>query len=232
MVPDLEVIHLPEYVDLAGHARVGTQPQEVEAGAKARLVDQRVGTAAGAAVERDLVGALGRVVCESLAAAGAAVGDPRVQAEVDALFASVSRMWTPNADAFAGLGRMYAEDPRFRATYDAVSLDLADYFRLNVPKTRPVVAELAEEGLLLPARVEGWKQPLPLAGCPSLHQSEVEERDRAIGVEPVVARMRVAVEHAVLVHRALREAEHHLGGALAEAINRIHDGESDRKSVV
>ncbi len=37
--------------------------------------------------------------------------------------------------------------------------DLCDYFRLNVPKTRPVIAELVEEGLLLPARVEGWKQP-------------------------------------------------------------------------
>ena len=37
--------------------------------------------------------------------------------------------------------------------------DLCDYFRLNVPKTRPIVAELVDEGLLLPARVEGWKHP-------------------------------------------------------------------------
>jgi uncharacterized protein len=37
--------------------------------------------------------------------------------------------------------------------------DLCDYFRLNVPKTRPVIAELVDEGQLLPARVEGWKQP-------------------------------------------------------------------------
>jgi uncharacterized protein YcaQ len=37
--------------------------------------------------------------------------------------------------------------------------DLCDYFRINVPTTRPVVAELVEAGLLLPATVEGWKRP-------------------------------------------------------------------------
>jgi uncharacterized protein YcaQ len=37
--------------------------------------------------------------------------------------------------------------------------DLCDYFRLNVPKTRPVVADLVDEGLLVPATVEGWKAP-------------------------------------------------------------------------
>lgn len=37
--------------------------------------------------------------------------------------------------------------------------DLCDYFRLNVPKTRPVIAELVDEGALLPATVEGWKPP-------------------------------------------------------------------------
>jgi MerR family transcriptional regulator, thiopeptide resistance regulator len=64
-----------------------------------------------------------------LRAAGAAVGDERVQGEVDDLFRSVSRMWTPNAEAFAGLGRMYVEDPRFTATYDRVSPGLAEYYR-------------------------------------------------------------------------------------------------------
>src|SRR4051812_11672124 len=37
--------------------------------------------------------------------------------------------------------------------------DLCDYFRLNVPSTRPVIAALVDEGRLLPARVDGWKQP-------------------------------------------------------------------------
>lgn len=37
--------------------------------------------------------------------------------------------------------------------------DLCDYFRLNVPKTRPVIRELVEAGLLVPVRIAGWKQP-------------------------------------------------------------------------
>jgi hypothetical protein len=64
-----------------------------------------------------------------LRAAGVPVRDERVQDEVDALHRSVSRMWTPNAAAFAGLGRMYVDDPRFTATYDRVSPGLAEYYR-------------------------------------------------------------------------------------------------------
>jgi DNA-binding transcriptional MerR regulator len=64
-----------------------------------------------------------------LRAAGTPVEDERVQEEVDGLYASVSRMWTPNAEAFAGLGRMYVDDPRFTATYDRVSPGLAEYYR-------------------------------------------------------------------------------------------------------
>jgi uncharacterized protein YcaQ len=41
----------------------------------------------------------------------------------------------------------------------ATVADLCDYYRLNVPRTRPVIAELVEDGALLPATVEGWKQP-------------------------------------------------------------------------
>ena len=37
--------------------------------------------------------------------------------------------------------------------------DLADYYRLGITYSRPLVAELVEEGRLLPARVEGWGQP-------------------------------------------------------------------------
>ena len=37
--------------------------------------------------------------------------------------------------------------------------DLADYFRLNVPLARARVAELVEDGRLVPAQVEGWAQP-------------------------------------------------------------------------
>ena len=37
--------------------------------------------------------------------------------------------------------------------------DLADYFRLNIPESRPLLAELVDEGRLLPAEVRGWKDP-------------------------------------------------------------------------
>jgi uncharacterized protein YcaQ len=36
--------------------------------------------------------------------------------------------------------------------------DLADYYRHDIPSCRPLVAELVEEGLLVPVQVEGWKQ--------------------------------------------------------------------------
>ena len=35
--------------------------------------------------------------------------------------------------------------------------DLADYFRLNIPESRPLLDELVDEGRLLPAEVMGWK---------------------------------------------------------------------------
>jgi hypothetical protein len=37
--------------------------------------------------------------------------------------------------------------------------DLADYYRLNVPRAIPLLDELAAVGALVPARVEGWAQP-------------------------------------------------------------------------
>jgi uncharacterized protein YcaQ len=40
----------------------------------------------------------------------------------------------------------------------ATARDLCDYHRLNVPRTRPLVAELAEDGRLVPVRVRGWTQ--------------------------------------------------------------------------
>jgi uncharacterized protein YcaQ len=46
-----------------------------------------------------------------------------------------------------------------RALGVATARDLADYFRLKVPASRPLIAELVEESRLLPAEVEGWKEP-------------------------------------------------------------------------
>ena len=37
--------------------------------------------------------------------------------------------------------------------------ELADYFRINIVEARRLLAELAEDGALLPATVEGWREP-------------------------------------------------------------------------
>ncbi|MDQ1424049.1 MAG: uncharacterized protein QOD72_1547 [Acidimicrobiaceae bacterium] len=41
----------------------------------------------------------------------------------------------------------------------ATAADLADYYRINVTKARPLIAELVEDGRLVPVHVEGWNQP-------------------------------------------------------------------------
>ncbi len=41
----------------------------------------------------------------------------------------------------------------------ATERDLADYFRLRLPRSRPLIAELVEEGRLIPIMVKGWKDP-------------------------------------------------------------------------
>ncbi len=46
-----------------------------------------------------------------------------------------------------------------RALGVATERCLADYHRLNLPTVRPRIAELVEEGRLVPVRVEGWDRP-------------------------------------------------------------------------
>ncbi|MER7514924.1 MerR family transcriptional regulator [Streptomyces sp. NPDC126499] len=62
-------------------------------------------------------------------AAGTPADDPAVQAEVDAHYQGVCRFWTPNAEAYRGLGATYAEDPRFRENFDRIAEGLAEYQR-------------------------------------------------------------------------------------------------------
>jgi uncharacterized protein YcaQ len=73
----------------------------------------------------------------------------------------------------------------------ATQRDLRDYFRLSLEDTKARIAELCEEGALVPATVEGWKQlayvpkgakPAPEAHCASLlspFDNLIWERDRA-----------------------------------------------------
>jgi DNA-binding transcriptional MerR regulator len=80
-----------------------------------------------ARMQRDMTAAMIRMA--QAMGAGTDVADPVVQAEVDAAYQGVCRFWTPNADAFKGLGQMYVDDPRFTATYDKVAPGLAAYYR-------------------------------------------------------------------------------------------------------
>ena len=64
-----------------------------------------------------------------LMVAGVPVTDPAAQEEVDAHYRSVARFWSPDADAFTQLGRMYVDDERFRSNYDRIAEGLAQYLR-------------------------------------------------------------------------------------------------------
>lgn len=64
-----------------------------------------------------------------LRADGAAVDDDRVQDLVQQHHEVVSLFWTPTAEAYRGLGRMYVEDERFRATIGGGDDDLVAYLR-------------------------------------------------------------------------------------------------------
>jgi DNA-binding transcriptional MerR regulator len=55
--------------------------------------------------------------------------DPRVQRVTAEHHRWVCQFWTPDADAFAGLGDLYVDHPDFRARYDAVRPGLAEFVR-------------------------------------------------------------------------------------------------------
>jgi len=63
--------------------------------------------------------------------------------------------------------------------------DLADYYRISVPAARPLLADLAEEGVLEPVRVEGWNQPAYLHPEARLPR-HIEARALLTPFDPVV----------------------------------------------
>jgi len=61
--------------------------------------------------------------------AGVPVTDERVQAQIGEHYGIVALFWTPDAAAYAGLGRMYVDDERFRANIGRGDDALVEYQR-------------------------------------------------------------------------------------------------------
>jgi DNA-binding transcriptional MerR regulator len=83
------------------------------------------GTARGVAAD-------GEAIHRELAAAmvaGTPVDDPAVQAVVARHHAWVCHFWTPNREAYIGLGQLYVDDERFTATIDRAGAGLSAYLR-------------------------------------------------------------------------------------------------------
>jgi uncharacterized protein len=68
--------------------------------------------------------------------------------------AVLERPTPPTRDAMVGLLERSA-----RGHGLGTASDLADYFRLPIKEARPLLEELADEGLLQRVTVDGWKQP-------------------------------------------------------------------------
>lgn len=80
--------------------------------------DKRAFMAESAAINEELARCLD---------AGLPASDAQVQAAVERHYRWVCLSWTPDADSYVGLGRMYIEDPRFTAFYDNSRAGLASY---------------------------------------------------------------------------------------------------------
>lgn len=77
---------------------------------------QRLASLGPAAAERMRSGlAAVHAKIEALHAEGVPLEDPRVAAALAEHYGIISLAWEPSAEAYAGLGRMYVDDERFRA---------------------------------------------------------------------------------------------------------------------
>jgi DNA-binding transcriptional MerR regulator len=94
---------------------------------RAQQVAQTMGPEQMEAEQKELTARMIRMA--ELMTAGKPPADPEVQAEVDQHYHWVARYWTPSAQAYRNLGRMYVDDERFRASYERVTAGLAVYQR-------------------------------------------------------------------------------------------------------
>lgn len=60
---------------------------------------------------------------------GVPVTDRRVQSIIERHFQGMLQFWTPNREAYIGLGQMYVDDERFGQNYESVRTGLAAYLR-------------------------------------------------------------------------------------------------------
>ncbi|MCP3802800.1 MerR family transcriptional regulator [Allokutzneria sp. A3M-2-11 16] len=61
--------------------------------------------------------------------AGHGAGDPAVRAVIADHHRMITAFWTPDAESYAALGRLYADDPEFRRRYDSWHPGLAEFLR-------------------------------------------------------------------------------------------------------
>lgn len=57
------------------------------------------------------------------------VDDPRVLEAMDGHYQLICRFWTPNQEAYIGLGQLYVDDERFARNYENVRAGLTRYMR-------------------------------------------------------------------------------------------------------
>ncbi|GGP56768.1 MerR family transcriptional regulator [Saccharothrix coeruleofusca] len=64
-----------------------------------------------------------------LSGAGVAVDAPRALELTDRHYRWICRSWTPDRESYTGLGRLYVDEPEFRAQLDAHAEGVAEYAR-------------------------------------------------------------------------------------------------------
>ena len=60
---------------------------------------------------------------------GAAPGSRAALEVMAEHYQGVAQFWTPDRESYPGLGRMYVDNPEFKARYDAKAPGLAEYLR-------------------------------------------------------------------------------------------------------